>query len=268
VSGYSGTDADAGRLRFVAAIGCYTPALGKIPAIARQERRKATVAKNDDNTAAALTMAPREETYRLASVMRRVIEQLARADASGDGLRHATQVLEGLANDLAHLPRKVGLEGYAEAATSGDIHALFDHSPLIGLANPLAPPIRLRNENQRVFGSVTFNSAYEGPPGCVHGGFVAAAFDEVLGYCQSLTGSPGMTGTLTIRYKAPTPLNVELAFEAWVERVEGRKIFARGTLNAGTLRTAEAEGLFVSVDAGRFAALMADVKRLRDGNGA
>ena len=39
---------------------------------------------------------------------------------------------------------------------------------------------------------MTFGSAYEGPPGCVHGGFVAAAFDEVLGFVQSLGGQPGL----------------------------------------------------------------------------
>ena len=45
--------------------------------------------------------------------------------------------------------------------------------------------------------TVTFGSAYEGPPGCVHGGYVAAAFDEMLGFVQSLGGNPGMTARLT-----------------------------------------------------------------------
>ena len=31
-----------------------------------------------------------------------------------------------------------------------------------------------------------FGAAYEGPPGSVHGGIIAAAFDEVLGMTQSL----------------------------------------------------------------------------------
>ena len=59
-------------------------------------------------------------------------------------------------------------------------------------------------------GTVTFGSAYEGPPGHVHGGYVAAAFDELLGMTQSLGGMPGMTGTLTVRYRRPTPLRTEL----------------------------------------------------------
>ena len=118
----------------------------------------------------------------------------------------------------------------------------FDFSPLIGRSNPLAPPISLREENGRVLGEVTFGSAYEGPPGSLHGGYVAAAFDEVLGYAQSLTGSPGMTGRLEVSYRSPTPLHTPLRFEAWVESVEGRKITARCTLHAGERLCAEAPG--------------------------
>jgi acyl-CoA thioesterase FadM len=74
---------------------------------------------------------------------------------------------------------------------------------------------------------------------------------------QSLTGNPGMTGTLTIRYRRPTPLLTELVFEAYVDRVEGRKIFTHGTLSANGTLTAEAEGLFIAVGQERFAAMAA-----------
>ena len=100
------------------------------------------------------------------------------------------------------------------------------------------------------------HGAYAGPPGHVHGGIVAAAFDEVLGFVQCLTEQAGMTGTLTVRYRAPTPLHRELSFEAWVERIEGRKTIARGTLHCGTTLCAEAEGLFVSMDRARFRRLV------------
>jgi len=109
-----------------------------------------------------------------------------------------------------------------------------------------------------VHGEVCFGSAYEGPPGHVHGGFVAAAFDEVLGFTQSLTGNPGMTASLTVRYRRPTPLHVGLRFDAGVDRVEGRKIYASGSVVVGETVTAEAEALFISVDAERFQALLAE----------
>src|SRR6185436_18331747 len=108
--------------------------------------------------------------------------------------------------------------GYAETANSGDVTALFDYSPLIGLSNPIAPPMVLRVEGDVVRGTVTFGAAYEGPPRHVHGGLIAAAFDEVLGFAQSMTGNPGMTGTLTIKYRKPTPLHTELRVEGRVTR--------------------------------------------------
>jgi hypothetical protein len=114
-------------------------------------------------------------------------------------------------------------------------------------ANPFAPPIRLAVANNKVLGHANFGVAYEGSPGTVHGGFVAAAFDQVLFRAQSLTGIPAMTGTLTVHYRKPTPLFTELVFEGVVERVEGRKIFTRGTASANGVVTAEAEGLFIAI---------------------
>jgi acyl-coenzyme A thioesterase PaaI-like protein len=101
-----------------------------------------------------------------------------------------------------------------------------------------------------------FGSAYEGPPGCVHGGYVAAAFDEVLGYAETFSGAPGMTGTLTVVYRTPTPLHTEVTFRAKITRVEGRKIFVHGTLHAGERLCAESDAIFVSMKAGRYLELM------------
>src|SRR5258706_87471 len=83
-------------------------------------------------------------------------------------------------------------------------------------------------------------------PGHVHGGIVAAIFDELLGFTQSLSGRQGMTGRLTISYRSPTPLHTELRYESRIESVRGRKIMCTGQLYAGDTLCAEAEGLFIS----------------------
>ena len=98
----------------------------------------------------------------------------------------------------------------------------------------------------------------------MHGGYIAAAFDEVLGSTQSLSGSPGMTGRLTVHYRKPTPLQTELQFEGWIESVEGRKIFTKGELRAGDLLCAEAEGLFISMKTDQF---VGDAGRARSTSG-
>ena len=204
-----------------------------------------------------------KQKRRLASAMRLVIERLVPSNAPEEELRRAADGLERYAEALKAHPRLRRLTGAPESANAGDAGAFFDQSPLIGLANPLAPPISIERSGERMArGMVTFGSAYEGPPGCVHGGFIAAAFDEVLGFVQSLGGSPGMTGTLTVRYRKPTPLHVELVFEAELLRNEGRKIFTRAVVRSGELVTAEAEGLFISVERSRMEALARERDRL------
>jgi hypothetical protein len=195
---------------------------------------------------------------RLADAMRLVIERLVPSNAPEEELRRAADGLERYAEALRSHPRLRYVHGFGESATAGDVGAFFDQSPIIGLSNPLSPPLRMGKVGPlAVEGFGSFGSAYEGPPGCVHGGWVAAAFDEVLGFAQSLTGNPGMTGRLTVHYRKPTPLLRELRFEARVLRVEGRKIFTEGKVFAGELVTAEAEGLFISFDRSRFEALLA-----------
>jgi len=136
----------------------------------------------------------------------------------------------------------------------------IDHSPLVGPLNPLAPPIAISVDGTRVTGEVAFGAAYEGPPGCVHGGFLAAAFDEVLGLAQGMSGRPGMTARLTIQYRSPSPLHQPLRFVGDIDHIDGRKIFTKGELRvaADDRLCAEAEGLFISMNPEIFQRLMKD----------
>jgi acyl-coenzyme A thioesterase PaaI-like protein len=208
------------------------------------------------------------EKRRLAAAMRVVIARLVETDAPEPELAAAAEALERYAERLAAHPRPNRYEGWSETSPAGDTGGFFDHSPLIGLSNPLSPPIELRAADDRksVIGRAVFGSPYEGPPGCVHGGYVAAAFDEVLGFANGLSGTPGMTGTLTVRYRRPTPLHTELRFEARWDRTEGRKIFTSGKLFAGDALCAEAEGLFISVPTDRFRALFEE-RQKREASG-
>ena len=214
----------------------------------------------------------RQEGRRLAAAMREVIDLLVSTTAGEAELASAADDLEALAATLRALPTGQTYLGFSEAANAGqelgglqpgdpEWYAFFDHSPFIGLANPLSPPVELEYAGDRVRGTVTFGSAYEGPPGCVHGGYVAAVFDELLGSTQSLSGDQGMTAHLGIDYRRPTPLHRPLTLEGWFERREGRKIYCRATIHAGDELTAEADGLFVAFDRAKFTALLAERNR-------
>jgi acyl-coenzyme A thioesterase PaaI-like protein len=189
--------------------------------------------------------------HRLAAAMRRMNELLMDTDLAEEDLLREAEAAEQIGDRIAAGPGRHALWGYAETANAGDTRANFDQSPLVGRSNAVAPPLTLRVVEGGVEGTGNFSAAYEGPPGHVHGGIVAAAFDEVLGMVQSMSGKMGMTGTLTVRYRRPTPLHRDLTFRARVERVEGRKIFTSGTLHDGETLCAEAEGVFISVDFSR-----------------
>jgi len=199
-----------------------------------------------------------EQKRRLATAMRRVIHRLVRSDAPEEQLGQAAERLERYADRLATHPRLRRAGRDSPAPAEPDVGTFVDQSPLTGLANPLAPPITLTPEaDWRVVGRVRFDAAFEGPPGCVHGGYIAAAFDEVLGFVQGMSGDPGMTGTLTIRYRKPAPLHQPLRLIGEIVEVEGRKIFTTGRLLADddTLY-AEGESLFITPDPEQYERLL------------
>jgi acyl-coenzyme A thioesterase PaaI-like protein len=209
----------------------------------------------------------RLQARELAAELRRIIDHLVQTDAPLADLAAATDAARDFAERLAALPRRRAYEGVGEGSMADPREAsFFDHSPIMGLANPVAPPLIVTSIEPGGFGEgearprveahVRMAWSYEGPPASVHGGFVAALFDDVLGLTQGLTGNPGFTGTLTVRYRSPTPLDTDLRFTAWVDRVEGRKIFALGTCHAGELLCAEAEGIFISVPRERVVSMM------------
>ena len=210
-------------------------------------------------TSSAEELSPRRaEMKRLADAGRLVIERMASTDAPHEAVERAAELLEAAAHELDGPGKPRKYDGFAESANAGgDPHAHFDHSPIMGMANPIAPVSRIEwGDGDTVNLHIRFGSAYEGPPGSVHGGVLAATFDEVLGMTQSLSEQPGMTGTLTIKYRQPTPLHRDLRFEGTLERVEGRKIFTRGRCFDGETLTAEAEGLFIRVDFQKIVAMM------------
>jgi len=179
----------------------------------------------------------------VAAKLRRLTELLATCELPEPTLRHVEEaVAEALEAASSCQPRSVA----SDEAVFGRRRSFFEWSPLAGLASPIAPPLRLALEGGKVVALANFSAGYEGPPGCVHGGFIAAAFDEVLGLAQSLSGQVGLTATLSVKYRRPTPLGRQVRFEGAIEQVDGRKVTAVGTLTYEGQLCAEAKGLFVT----------------------
>ena len=195
-------------------------------------------------------------TTTLVDATRTLITTLRTADAPSDVLERATALVREAADVLA--PHRVGgmpgqnslrvEETSREQFATADPARFFPYSPVVGPLNPIAPPLTFTFDGERLTGTGALASPYTGPPGAVHGGVVALVFDELLGAVNACLGLGAYTGTLTIRYERITPIEQEIAFESWVDRVEGRKVFTRGTLSAGGEVTARAEGIFIRVE--------------------
>ena len=116
---------------------------------------------------------------------------------------------------------------------------------VVGLRNPIAPPLAIEHdETGRSWSSFHLGAAYEGPPNLVHGGVSALILDQMLGEAAGAGGKPGMTGTLTLRYRRGTRLG-DLRAESWIDRSEGIKTWAKGHILDEEGVTVEAEGVFI-----------------------
>jgi acyl-coenzyme A thioesterase PaaI-like protein len=210
--------------------------------------------------------ARRAQARDLAAELRRIIDHLVQTDAPVEELVAATDRARAFADRLAELARRRSYQGVAEASIGMGVQFL-DNSPVMGLANPIAPPMVLTHVRRdapgpdgpriEVEARANLSWAYEGPPGSVHGGFVAALFDDALGSAMAAAGVAGFTGTLTVRYRNPTPIVTDLRLTAWVERQDGRKLFTAGTIHAGDVLCAEAEAVFVTISQDRLEQMMA-----------
>lgn len=190
---------------------------------------------------------------RAAAAARRVVAGLAATRVDAPTLDEVTASLEHLAAVLEphRPPSRYSETGGLHGGVQADAHVWESH-PFIGPSHPLAPPFVVHRHGDRAVGTATFGHVYEGPPGAVHGGVVAAMFDMVLGAATSIARLPGLTGTLTVRYRRATPIDREIRYEAWVERAEERKVLVAGVSTCDGELLAEGEAIFVRVDTRRY----------------
>jgi acyl-coenzyme A thioesterase PaaI-like protein len=114
----------------------------------------------------------------------------------------------------------------------------------------------VRDSDGALVGKVWFGPGAQGPPGHAHGGSMAAVLDEALGSACWVAGHGVVAAQLNTRFVNMLPLEHVYTAEAWIDRVEGRKVYTKGHIidDAGTVY-AEADGLFIEMGPERFGAL-------------
>ncbi|MDP1570301.1 MAG: PaaI family thioesterase [Vicinamibacterales bacterium] len=103
-----------------------------------------------------------------------------------------------------------------------------------------------RPGRDQLFARAWFGPGAEGPPRHAHGGAVAAVLDEAMGACCWAAGHQAVAARLGVDFLEGVPLGTDAVVEAWIDRIDGRKVHTRATLRHETGETlATADGLFV-----------------------
>jgi acyl-coenzyme A thioesterase PaaI-like protein len=177
----------------------------------------------------------------LAQAVRELADAVIRTEVPEETVREAQVEVEAITKRL----REQLMESSYGIRYNADGHARAWGNAVVGLRNPVAPPLEVKRDPAgKAWSDFHLGAAYEGPPQLVHGGVAALILDQILGEAAGAGGKPGMTGTLTLRYRRATPLG-DLHAEAHIDRVEGIKTYAVGHISDAEGVTVEAEGVFI-----------------------
>jgi len=178
-----------------------------------------------------------------AAAVRDLVDATVRTEVDAEEVRAVQAEVEALTARL----RARQIEGAYGVRHSADGTSRPWGNAVVGLRNPIAPPLDVQRHPDatgEVWADFTLGAVYEGPSGLVHGGVTSLVLDQVLGESAGAAKRPGMTATLELTYRRPTPLG-PLRAEAWVDRTDGFKTWCRGRLIGPEGTTVEAEGLFI-----------------------
>jgi hypothetical protein len=192
---------------------------------------------------------PLAQTVAAASALRRLAGQLL-------SLEHPHPEVDAMLSQLAEwqeeLAGLVAPDATPRIGADGtDTQRVYlSHAFDIGAFNPCFPAYEFdRIDAETAEGRVTFPVVYEGPPGLVHGGFLAVFFDCVIQHQNCATELSGKTRSLNVKFRRPTPILTELRFT--IERVQvdkGVTSTARLSIDDEVLCIGEATTLALSPD--------------------
>ena len=191
--------------------------------------------------------------HRLAAATRALNEKLVSTDINPELAAALTEKIEDLTAELSRAEQVDGLVDMAKRGERGTIdNVMGELVAMAGRSHPCSPDLVWQEEPNRITGTMTFGQAFEGPPGHVHGGWVAGVLDHLMGMTHVRTGYPGMTGGLSVRYLKPTPLNQVIQVSAEARELDDKRTEVKAAMRCGDTTTATAEAIFVRVDRAKF----------------
>ena len=198
-----------------------------------------------------------EARVRLGRAVRRLGHAVIGREVDRDSMETAIRALDALSNEFEQgVARSREFSQFSSAHDNEvpDNSQLTSHitRPGSGPGSPHGLEMQVHRRGDRVEATFVIGSSFEGAPARSHGGIVALAFDDAMGFMLNLLKTVAYTGQLTINYKAPTPLHVPLVIHAWLGQRDGRKIYLEAEMredrpDASIIATASA--LFIAINA-------------------
>ena len=157
--------------------------------------------------------APLAQTVAAAGAIRRLSSLLL-------SLEHAHPTVDAILTQISDWESELSAAVPPDSAPrigsddDGSRRIYLDHATDIGAFNPCFPEYHFDQfDAESASGRVAFPLVYEGPPGLVHGGFLAVFFDCVMQHQNCLAGLAGKTRSLKVTFRRPTPVLADLRFD-------------------------------------------------------
>ena len=124
-----------------------------------------------------------------------------------------------------------------------------------GPENPSGLRLAVYRQRDEVYADVTFDERHIGAPGLAHGGAIAAACDDLLGFTLWIAGTPAVTRNLAVEYLAPVPLHQTHRISARISARRRRALHVHGEgVGEDGITRFTATAVFIAVEPEHFAA--------------
>lgn len=195
---------------------------------------------------AAVLARRREAVAELGDALRELAVGVIETEIDDEVVREVAADARRLASRLSERRRRPGQPSSDEVLRRGE--RLFN--PIVGVGNPVAPPMRVELVDGAAVGWCTLDGRYEGPPTYAHGGVSAMLLDQIMGHAAAAADHPGVTARLEVRYRAAVPLGTPLRLHAQLIDVLGVRAAIRGSISLADApddALVEAEGRFLAL---------------------
>ncbi|HVL91580.1 MAG TPA: PaaI family thioesterase [Actinomycetota bacterium] len=121
-----------------------------------------------------------------------------------------------------------------------------------GNDHPTGLHLQMSGGGNRVEGHFVVTEHHQGAPGLAHGGVIAAAMDEGMGFVLYLLATPAVTARIEVDFRRPVPVGSTLELLGVIDQVEGRKIWVRMTGSLDGEVAVRSQALFLKVGVEHF----------------